>query len=62
MVYLKGTPILYPYKFITKNNCDKIGKELSSIKKQWSYKCSEKIFPLKKEVSNANKKESSSSN
>jgi len=48
MVYLKSTPVLYPYKFIDKNNCDKIGRELSSIKKQWSYKCSEKILPLKK--------------
>ena len=51
MVYLNGTPIKYGYKFIQKQNCVKIGKELSSIKKNWSYKCILR-------VPNANKKKS----
>ena len=44
MVYLKGTPVKHPYKFVFKETCDKIGKDISKIKKTWKYKCTERIL------------------
>lgn len=45
MVYLKGTPIKYRHYFLENKNCVKIGKELSGIKKGWSYKCLQEKKP-----------------
>jgi hypothetical protein len=39
LITLNNTVIPYQYKFAFKDTCDKIGKELSNIKKNWSYSC-----------------------
>jgi hypothetical protein len=35
---------VYGYKFVEKSNCEKIGKELTSISKKWLYNCKRKNY------------------
>lgn len=37
---------IYGYKFLKKENCHRIGKELTSIFKKSTYTCKEKEFPI----------------
>lgn len=39
-IILPNLTIKHPYKFIYKDNCEKVGKSLSGIKKNWKYRCS----------------------
>ena len=39
LINLPNFVIEYPYKFAFRGTCDKIGREVVSIKKEWRYTC-----------------------
>lgn len=45
IVMIHGKTI-YGYKFLKKENCHRIGKELTSVFKKSTYTCKEKQFPI----------------
>lgn len=38
-IHMNSLTATYGYKFLNRKNCDKIGRELSVIKKKWKYSC-----------------------
>jgi len=42
LITLNNIVVPYQYKFAFKDTCDKIGKDLASIKKDWRYSCEPK--------------------
>lgn len=38
-ITLNNAVIEHPYKFAYVETCQKVGKEIASIKKSWRYKC-----------------------
>jgi hypothetical protein len=38
-IILLNTTIKHKYKFLKEDNCRKVGRELSKIKKTWKYSC-----------------------
>ena len=39
LITLNNIVIHYPYKFAFRGTCVKLGKEISSTKKEWRYAC-----------------------